>query len=56
MAEKHRMRVYAPDWNTDFMKHLPLVQRPDAGYEEVRQVAIVCHPATKIKKTREGVK
>lgn len=54
MADKHRMRVYAPDWNTNFMDHLPLVQRPDMGNEEVKQVVIVCHPATKIIKKQKA--
>lgn len=53
-GEKHRMRVYAPDWNTNFMDHLPLVQRPAALGEDVKQVVIIPHPATKIKK--EGSK
>lgn len=56
MAEKHRMRVYAPDWSTNFMDHLPAIQRPDSGNEEVRQVVVVCHPATKIKKQKAGAK
>lgn len=54
MSDKHRMRVYAPDWNTDFMQHLPAIQRPDAGGEPVKQVVVICHPATKVKK--ESVK
>lgn len=56
MEPKHRMRVYAPDWNTNFFDHLPLVQRPDAGGEPVKQVVIVCHPATKVIKKKEKVK
>lgn len=52
MNTKHRMRVYAPDFDTDFMKHLPAVQRPAAQGEPVEQVVVVCHPATKIKKER----
>lgn len=56
MAEKHRMRVYAPDWNTDFIPQLPAIQRPDAGNEPVKQVVVICHPATKIKTQKEGAK
>lgn len=52
MAEKHRMRVYAPDWNTNFMDRLPLVQRPAAPGEPVKQVVIIPHPATKIRKDK----
>lgn len=54
MAIKYRMRVYAPDWNTNFMDNLPRDQRPDTGNEEVKQVVIVCHPATKIIKKQKA--
>lgn len=54
MTPKHRMRVYAPDWNTNFMDHLPLVQRPAAQGEPIKQVVVIPHPATKNKK--EGSK
>ncbi len=52
MNTKHRMRVYAPDWSTDFIPQLPTVQRPAAQGEPVEQVIVVCHPATKNKKER----
>lgn len=54
MTNKVRMRVYAPDWNTNFMDHLPVVQRPAEQGEPVKQVVAITHPATKIKK--EGAK
>ena len=52
MEPKHRMRVYAPDWNTNFMDHLPAIQRPQAPGEPVKQIVVVNHPATKSKKEK----
>ena len=47
---KVRMRVYVPDWNTNFMDHLPLEQKPAEQGEPVKQVVAITHPATKVKK------
>lgn len=52
MQQKVRMRVYAPDWNTNFMDHLPAVQRPAEEGEPAKQVVIIPHPATKIRKDK----
>lgn len=54
--QKTRMRVYTPDWNTNFMDHLPAIQRPAAPGEEVKQVVIVPLPYTKQVKKKAGVK
>jgi hypothetical protein len=55
MEKKIRMRVYAPDWNTNFMDHLPLVQRPAEPGEPVKQVVSVNLPVT-TKREKEGSK
>jgi hypothetical protein len=55
MTKKVRMRVYTPNWNTNFMDHLPAVQRPADSDESVKQVVAVNLPVTK-QGQKEGAK